>query len=151
MNDSYSNVRISLLHPNVRDIFRKFIDDCETELKIQLRITQGLRTFAEQTALYAQGRTLPGKIVTYAPAGESYHNYGLAIDVVPIAGGIPQWTFDFKKLLGFMPEGMVAGETFVHADNDHFEFTFGMNWSYLLTKYKAGDITDGYVNLTPAA
>ena len=38
----------------------------------------------EQTALYAIGRTSPGKIVTKARAGESYHNYGLAFDWVPL-------------------------------------------------------------------
>ena len=38
----------------------------------------------EQTALYAIGRTSPGKVVTKARAGESYHNYGLAFDWVPL-------------------------------------------------------------------
>ena len=36
-----------------------------------------------QAALYAQGRTAPGRIVTNARPGYSYHNFGLAIDVVP--------------------------------------------------------------------
>ncbi|KAI7252020.1 hypothetical protein KC345_g11521 [Hortaea werneckii] len=39
-----------------------------------------MRTIAEQNALYAQGRTKKGNIVTNAPGGSSYHNYGLAID-----------------------------------------------------------------------
>jgi peptidoglycan L-alanyl-D-glutamate endopeptidase CwlK len=42
----------------------------------------GLRTIAEQDALYAQGRTTPGKIVTNAPGGSSFHNFGLAVDLV---------------------------------------------------------------------
>jgi len=40
----------------------------------------GSRTFAEQDALYAQGRTMPGKIVTKARGGFSNHNFGIAMD-----------------------------------------------------------------------
>jgi peptidoglycan L-alanyl-D-glutamate endopeptidase CwlK len=47
---------------------------------VPIIITQGLRTIAEQNALYAQGRSKPGSIVTNARGGYSYHNYGLAID-----------------------------------------------------------------------
>lgn len=47
---------------------------------IPIVITQGMRTIAEQNALYAQGRTKKGPIVTNARGGSSYHNYGLAID-----------------------------------------------------------------------
>jgi len=43
-------------------------------------ITDGFRSFIEQTELYARGRTKPGKIVTNALAGQSPHNYGLAVD-----------------------------------------------------------------------
>lgn len=42
-------------------------------------------------ALYAQGRTEPGPIVTRAKAGQSAHNYGFAIDVVPLVNGKPDW------------------------------------------------------------
>lgn len=44
-------------------------------------ITDGFRSFAEQTELYAQGRTKPGNRVTNAMAGESPHNFGLAVDL----------------------------------------------------------------------
>lgn len=40
----------------------------------------GRRLFEEQDALYAQGRTTPGPIVTAASGGLSFHNYGLASD-----------------------------------------------------------------------
>lgn len=56
----------------------------------------GLRTFAEQDALYAQGRTTPGNKVTNAKGGQSWHNFGLAIDMVedgdPNKAGI-QWSW----------------------------------------------------------
>lgn len=50
-----------------------------------------LRTLDEQASLYAQGRWVKGKIVTYAKPGESAHNSGLAIDVCPMNHGKPVW------------------------------------------------------------
>ena len=50
---------------------------------IPLTVTFTLRDMATQAALYARGRTCPGCIVTDARAGYSFHNYGLAVDVVP--------------------------------------------------------------------
>ena len=41
-----------------------------------------LRTLKEQDDIYAQGHTKKGEIVTDAKAGQSYHNYGLAVDIV---------------------------------------------------------------------
>ena len=48
---------------------------------LSLRVTHTLRTMDEQAHLYAQGRTLPGPIVTKAKPGMSAHNYGMAFDV----------------------------------------------------------------------
>lgn len=39
------------------------------------------RSFQEQDALYAKGRTRPGNKVTNARGGESFHNYGVASDI----------------------------------------------------------------------
>ena len=52
--------------------------------KITPLIYCGRRTMEEQAGLYAKGRTKPGKIVTKAKPGQSYHNYGLAFDWVPL-------------------------------------------------------------------
>src|SRR6202021_3611073 len=54
---------------------------------VQVILIAGMRTFAESDALYAQGRTEPGPIVTNAPAGESFHNYGLAVDFDMVTNG----------------------------------------------------------------
>ncbi len=63
---------------------------CEAE-GLDILVYCTLRTPAEQDALYAQGRTKPGPIVTYAKAGSSAHNFGLALDFVPLQGGKPLW------------------------------------------------------------
>jgi peptidoglycan LD-endopeptidase CwlK len=75
--------KIASLHPSIREEITKIVQNCDIALtgKAKVRITQGLRTFAEQDALYAQGRTKPGKIVTRAKGGQSIHNFGFAIDI----------------------------------------------------------------------
>lgn len=68
--------------PMVRGLLsqgQKAIDNSEFK-GWQFFITDGYRSFEEQTKLYAQGRTAPGNIVTNAKAGQSAHNYGLAVD-----------------------------------------------------------------------
>lgn len=65
--------------------------DAAAEAQIDLLVTCTYRSFAEQRQLYEQGRASPGPIVTRAQPGESAHNFGLAIDVVPIVNGKPDW------------------------------------------------------------
>ena len=90
--DKPTQTRISKLHPTVRAEVNQIIHECDIALtgKAEIRITQGLRTFAEQDALYQQGRTTPGKKdtsdrelakQTNAKAGQSIHNYGFAVDI----------------------------------------------------------------------
>ncbi|HRH40417.1 MAG TPA: peptidoglycan-binding protein [Pyrinomonadaceae bacterium] len=65
-----------------------------------IRCTQGRRTFDQQNHLYAQGRTRPGKIVTNAKGGMSFHNYGIADDWAFIVGGQISWDEKLYKNLG---------------------------------------------------
>lgn len=79
------------LHPHVRKLAERFLTACAAE-GINVIITSTLRDHESQAALYAQGRTKPGKIVTNAKAGQSWHNYGLAFDFCPVVGGKAQWS-----------------------------------------------------------
>lgn len=78
------------LRPEVRPQVDAFLSACAAA-DIDVLVTCTLRSNAEQAALYAQGRTAPGSRVTDAPAGRSAHNFGLAIDVVPIVNGKLDW------------------------------------------------------------
>ncbi|MGO4953114.1 M15 family metallopeptidase [Paenibacillus sp. DRB1-1] len=60
-------------------VIEKLIERCYAR-GVWIVITQGLRTYAEQDDLYAQGRTKPGKVVTDARGGYSNHNFGFAAD-----------------------------------------------------------------------
>lgn len=78
--DKITLERIELLHPKLREEVRAIYKEiCEALTgNAMCRFSHTLRTFAEQDALYAQGRTKPGAKVTNAKGGQSYHNYGLA-------------------------------------------------------------------------
>jgi peptidoglycan L-alanyl-D-glutamate endopeptidase CwlK len=82
MRDQISIDRCNKLHPKIRQEAIAAIAKAEAGFpaNMKIRVVQGLRTIAEQDALYAQGRTKPGQKVTNARGGSSYHNYGLAID-----------------------------------------------------------------------
>ncbi len=87
--DNITQKRIEKLHPHIREEMKKIIRECDATLtgRSKVRITQGLRTFKEQDALYAIGRTLHGKKVTNAKGGQSIHNYGFAVDICLIIDG----------------------------------------------------------------
>ncbi|WP_440961282.1 M15 family metallopeptidase [Paenibacillus nitricinens] len=111
-------------------------------------VTQGLRTIAEQDALYEQGRTKPGAIVTNARGGYSNHNFGVAIDFALLTNegksvswdtkldgnrnGVADWNevVTLAKALGFTWGG--DWKTFL--DLPHFEMTFGLSTA----QYRAG-------------
>lgn len=133
MRDQLSIDRVNKTHPKARGTFKLFIETAEAELGITLRVTHGYRTRAEQDALYAQGRTAPGKKVTNAKGGQSYHNYGLAIDVVPMKDNKPQWDYDYSKLAAIAKRYNIAwgGDFKSLPDKPHFEITFGFKTSQL--------------------
>ncbi len=79
------------LDPQVRIMAKKLLEQAKCA-GIPLTVTFTTRSFETQAALYAQGRTAVGRIVTNARPGHSYHNYGMAIDVVPTELlALPKW------------------------------------------------------------
>ena len=93
VDDPVTEQRLNELDPVTENKARAFINSAETYEGATLRITQGERSYEEQDALFAQGRTTDGDRVTNARGGESYHNFGRAIDVVPLdEGGSPDWS-----------------------------------------------------------
>lgn len=92
--DTITQKRIQTLHPSVREEVKAIIQACDKALtgRAKVRITQSFRSIEEQENLYAFGRTKPGKKVTNAKAGQSIHNYGLAVDIcLMIDGKTASW------------------------------------------------------------
>lgn len=127
------------LHPIVEEKSRELVEAAE-EIGINILITDGFRSFEEQDLIYEQGRTTDGNIVTYAEGGESYHNYGLAIDFAlqlddgsvvwdierdDNENGEPDWfeVADIGKELGFD----WGGDWSRFKDYPHLEMTFGLS------------------------
>ena len=61
------------------------------EAGIDVLITSTYRDAEAQDALYAQGRTIAGKRVTNVKGGDSFHNWRVAVDVVPVVNGKAIW------------------------------------------------------------
>jgi peptidoglycan L-alanyl-D-glutamate endopeptidase CwlK len=145
--------KIEDLHPRVQPVVRKFLALCELE-GIDILITSTYRDIAAQNEIYAQGRTKPGRIVTDAKGGDSFHNYRVAFDVVPLRYGKLVWgtrgngldndpTDDDKddlelwQRVGAIGEkcGLEwAGRWKKFKEFPHFQFTCGLS----LSDFKAG-------------
>ena len=72
---------ITLCHPRLQALTAQLVDKC-VGAGLPIKIGESFRSVAEQDALYAQGRTQPGSIVTNAK-GSSYssqHQWGIAAD-----------------------------------------------------------------------
>jgi len=80
------------LDRRMQPLARSFVAACEAA-GIDLLVTCTLRSNDEQAKLYAQGRSTSGVIATNARPGTSAHNFGLAMDVVPLINGKPYWNF----------------------------------------------------------
>ncbi len=84
-----------LSNPNMNGQFVSRATDTLKDMRrenVDMRVTDGLRTVEEQNDLYAQGRTRPGRVVTNARGGSSWHNYGVAADITFMnEQGTPHW------------------------------------------------------------
>lgn len=78
--DARSEGVIAGLQPEVQGYARALVKRAAAA-GIEIKVISGLRTFAQQDELFAQGRTKPGRRVTNAKGGESNHNFGIAFDV----------------------------------------------------------------------
>ncbi len=84
---------LSELLPVVKAKAERFIQDCSA-IGIDVIVTSTYRDNESQDALYAQGRTLPGRVVTNVRGSYSFHNHRVAFDFVPVMGGKAVWDDD---------------------------------------------------------
>ena len=131
------------LHPWLRKKAGKVILLAKDQLKVDVLVYCTTRTFAEQDELYSKGRGKPGDIVTWARAGESYHNYGMAFDFVPYKPGtmMPDWKNDkvlqavgeIGEDLGLQWGGRWPGKK---RDPPHLQSSFGLSVHELQVLYE---------------
>ena len=92
----FINRDLDLLAPAVKDRAECALFACN-QAGYKLRIFEAFRSPERQNSLYAQGRTKPGKIVTNAKAWQSWHQYGVAVDVAFFDARRWSWVGDFKE------------------------------------------------------
>ena len=104
--DPRSAANIATLTPYAQTKAREWLLKC-LEAGINVKIITGIRTYKEQDELFAHGRTAPGRKVTNAPAGYSWHNFGVAWDFVVFdANGEPQWESPLMAECGKIAESL---------------------------------------------
>ncbi|RZK45996.1 MAG: M15 family peptidase [Pedobacter sp.] len=179
--DSVSLERIKSLHPKLRDEAKVILEEVEKTLtgKAMCRFTFTLRSWEEQDGLYALGRTKAnpdgktakkplGNIVTNAKAGDSFHNYGLAVDIALVIdtdgdGKYDKGSWDTKgdydqdKKADWMEVVAIfkkhgwewGGDWTSFKDMPHFQKAFGHTLKDLKAKYAKKDFIPGttYLNL----
>jgi len=122
-------VKINQLYPSMREDAKCFL--CEAA-DLNAFIFSGLRTYEEQTKLYSQGRTTTGDIVTNARPGQSWHNFGIAMDVV-FKNSVGEWTWDDKEMwdelgkLGEKHRFHWGGRFRGFVDLPHFDRNYGFS------------------------
>jgi len=144
-SDPITLTRIKNLHPIIQGEVLELVNIANSKLapNVQMRIVQGFRTFEEQLELYQKRPK-----VTNATAGQSIHNYGLAIDFCLLINNteiswddtkdldhdnIADW---FEIVTIFVRKGWTWGGNWkTFKDKPHLEKTFGHTWKSLLKKY----------------
>lgn len=120
---------LEYLLPVVRTRAEHLIKACALE-NIDIIITSTFRDHASQQALYNQGRSAAGKIVTNAKPGYSFHNWQCAFDVVPIILGKAVWNNGALWLeIGEIGEACGlewAGRWKTFKESAHFQYTNGL-------------------------
>lgn len=123
------------LLPQVKMRVEQMIAVCKAN-GIDLLVTSTYRDAASQDALYAQGRTAPGAKVTNAKAGQSFHNYRCAVDIVPIRNGKAIWNSADPIWQEIGAAGKQAGLEWAgdwkrFKEYPHFQYTGGLTLTQL--------------------
>ena len=126
------------LHPRVKTMAEKFIEECDAA-GIDVLIYSTYRDHESQNALYAQGRTTKGNIVTNAKGGQSFHNWRCAFDFVPVVDGKARWNDQdayakcgrIGESIGFEWAGRWTGKL---KETAHMQYTGGLS----LADFQAG-------------
>lgn len=123
---------IELLHPTLQrgaiELKRRL-----QEKGFDMGVSSTYRSNEEQDKIYAQGRTAPGSIITYAKAGQSMHNYRLAFDIFQNIRG-KEYDKTFLNLAGQIwveMGGEWGGSWKSFKDRPHFQFTNSLTLSQL--------------------
>ena len=138
--DARSEKNIATLVPAAQAKAREWLQRCRAE-GINVKVICGTRTYEEQAALYAKGRTAPGPKVTNAQPGHSWHNFGVAWDFVVFdAAGQPLWDSPLMDRCGAIGEelGLEWGGRWKFQDKPHLQLKTGLTLAQARQRVDAG-------------
>jgi len=139
--DPRSDKNLATLAPHAQRKAREWLRKC-LEAGINVKIICGTRTYAEQAALYAKGRTEPGPKVTNARPGYSWHNFGVAWDFVVFDDrGQPLWDSPLMDRCGRIGEelGLEWGGSWKRfVDKPHLQLKVGISLAEARRRVKDG-------------
>lgn len=140
--DPRSEANIATLVPSAQAKAREWLAKCRAE-GINVKVICGLRSYAEQAELYAQGRTKPGPKVTNAMPGYSWHNFGVAWDFVVFdTSGQPRWESPLMERCGVIGEELGlewGGRWKSPKDSPHLQLKTGLTLAEARRRRKDGE------------
>ncbi len=142
--DERTERNIATLHPRAQRAAREFMAAAVPAMQsvdLVVKIIGGMRTYAEQDALYAIGRTKPGSVVTKARGGYSNHNFGTAWDVgifTPTGRYLEESpAYETLGKIG-QNQGLEWGGSWKFSDEPHFEVKTGLTMAEKRERMAAG-------------
>lgn len=139
------NRDLDLLYPKFRRALDGGLDACH-DAGIHIDIFEAYRSPQRQDYLYAQGRSEPGKVVTWVKGWGSWHQYGLAADLARHDEKDWSWNVDYPRIAKIMAQYGISwgGEK----DSPHFQMVpnmdmvmaqglakqFGVQWIWMQIK-----------------
>lgn len=159
MTDFLKRIDTKVIYPIFLEKVKLLIANCQAR-GVDYWAISGYRTWAEQDALFAQGRDKNGtvvdkiKVVTNARGGQSNHNYTIAVDFCPDKdktrdGLQPDWNDAAYVILAEEAAkipGLESGRNWKFKDNPHVQLHLalhGLDFPNLKAEYlKKKDIKD---------
>lgn len=116
-----SRARLAGVHPDLIRVVERAI----SLSTVDFSVLEGVRTPQRQRELYAQGRTKPGKIVTWTLTSNHFVNpktgYGHAVDLIP-------FPVDWEGPVRFPKFDAIAKAMFAAAEREKVEIRWGADW-----------------------
>jgi peptidoglycan L-alanyl-D-glutamate endopeptidase CwlK len=145
MIDSRSAKVISTLLLKVQPTFANLLIELKKryqEKGLECKFISGTRTYEEQAAIYAQGRTAPGPKVSNARPGFSNHNFGIAVDVglfLPDGRYLEDSPFyrELGKIVATFPT-LEWGGDWKFVDEPHIQWKTGLTMTQMRERVAAG-------------
>lgn len=143
--DARSERNIQTLHLKAQEAARAFMNAVKAE-GITIRIISGTRTYAEQNAIFRQGRFgNKGPVVSNARGGQSNHNFGIAWDIGVFVGGAYKPESPLYNKVGqiALAAGIIGlewgGNWAKFKDRPHYQMKTGLTLKQVRERFEAGN------------